>query len=72
MPKLPRGLSGLEVVKALSKLGFQPVRQRGSHVVLEKQEGAERWGCVVPMHKELKLGTLSGVLNKPGLNLKIF
>jgi len=50
MPKLPR-VSGAEALKALQKLGFEKVRQSGSHVVARR--GAK--GCVIPMHAELKV-----------------
>jgi len=61
--KLPR-LSGQEVIKTLSKAGFKPVRQRGSHVLLIKFVGTEKIGTVVPLHKELKTGTLRGILRQ--------
>jgi predicted RNA binding protein YcfA (HicA-like mRNA interferase family) len=59
MPKLPH-VSGAQVVKALQKLGFEKARQSGSHVVM-KRGGS---GCVVPMHTELKIGTLAGLLRQ--------
>jgi predicted RNA binding protein YcfA (HicA-like mRNA interferase family) len=59
MPKLPR-VSGQEAVRALERLGFVRLRQSGSHVILRK--GSR--GCVVPMHSELKVGTLAGVLRQ--------
>ena len=59
MPKLPRA-SGAEVVRALERLGFAKIRQSGSHVVMRR----ESKGCVVPMHSELKIGTLAGVLRQ--------
>lgn len=62
MPKLPV-LSGSDVVKALERLGFAQVRQRGSHVVMRR--GAV--GTVVPLHKELKTGTLAGILRQAQL-----
>ncbi len=63
MPRLPV-VSGAEVVRALQHLGFQVVRQRGSHIVM-RRGGA---GCVVPDHKELRLGTLTGVLKQAGVS----
>jgi len=58
LPKL-RNISGQECVKILcNKFGFKIVRQRGSHVVLRKED----IGTVVPMHQELKRGTLKGIL----------
>ena len=62
MPSLPR-VSGREAIRALERLGFQVTRQRGSHVVLRRGSA----GCVVPAHKELKLGTLKGVLKQAGV-----
>ena len=59
MPKLPR-VSGAEALKALQKLGFEKIRQSGSHVVARR--GAK--GCVIPMHAELKIGTLAGLLRQ--------
>lgn len=67
MPKLPR-ISGSDVVKVLERLNFIQVRQTGSHAVLKKpildEDGAKvgEIVCVVPLHRELKIGTLSGVL----------
>ena len=59
MPKFPR-VSGAEAIRALQRLGFEKVRQNGSHVVM-RREGK---GCVVPMHSELKVGTLTGLLRQ--------
>ncbi len=63
MPKLPV-ISGAEAIKALERLGFSIVRQRGSHIVLRKGS----IGCVVPNHHELKIGTLSGILKQAGVS----
>ncbi len=59
MPKLPR-ISGAEVVRALERLGFERIRQSGSHVIMRR--GVR--GCVVPMHNEVKVGTLAGLLRQ--------
>ena len=59
MPKLPH-VSGAAIVRALERLGFQKLRQSGSHVIMRC--GSK--GCVVPMHSEVKLGTLAGVLRQ--------
>ena len=59
MPKLPH-ISGAEALKAFQRLGFEKVRQRGSHVVIRR--GAK--GCVIPMHSEIKIGTLAGLLRQ--------
>ncbi len=63
MPKLPQ-ISGRECVKALEKLGFVQVRQRGSHVVMRCGDR----GCSVPMHRTIKVGTLRGVLKQANVN----
>jgi predicted RNA binding protein YcfA (HicA-like mRNA interferase family) len=66
MPRLPR-VSGADAIRALTRLGFAQVRQRGSHVVL-KRTGPERTaGCVVPLHPELAPGTLRGILKQAGV-----
>ena len=67
MPKLPR-VSGAETVRALERLGFSRLRQSGSHVILRRQEH----GCVVPMHAELKTGTLAGVLRQADVSAEEF
>ena len=67
MPKLPV-LSGGDVVTALERLGFVRMRQKGSHVIL--QRGGV--GCVVPLHRELKTGTLAGVIRQAGLTQEEF
>lgn len=59
MPKLPR-ISGAEAQRALERLGFIKLRQSGSHVVMRRDVK----GCVVPLHPELKVGTLAGLLRQ--------
>ena len=62
MPKLKK-ISGKECVKILcNKFGFKVVRQKGSHIVLKKETEKGSVGTVVPNHKEIKIGTLKGVL----------
>jgi len=63
MPKLPV-VSAAEAIRAFERLGFTIVRQRGSHIVLRRGSS----GCVVPNHRELKIGTLSGVLKQAGIS----
>ncbi|MFM2432076.1 MAG: hypothetical protein RLZZ511_3289 [Cyanobacteriota bacterium] len=63
MPKLPR-ISGREAIRALERLGFSTVRQTGSHVVMKQVVDGIEVTCVVPMHRELKVGTLSGLLKQ--------
>ena len=67
MPKLPV-VSGKEAREALERLGFRFARQRGSHVVLQKETNSGSVGCVVPMHRELDRGTLRGILRQAGVD----
>ena len=80
MPKLPR-VPAAEVIRALERMGFVKVRQRGSHVILKKQlpvdEESEREsakvGCVVPLHrKTIAVGTLKNILNQAGISVDEF
>ena len=66
--KLPRDLSGTETLNALRRLGFNRIRQSGSHVIVRKGDRT----VVVPKHKTLKPGTLSGILAQAGVTLKDF
>ena len=63
MPRLRR-VSGQEAIRALEKLGFVQMRQRGSHVVLRRETPEGAVGCVVPLHRELAIGTLRGILKQ--------
>lgn len=67
MPKLPR-ISGAEAIRAMQRLGFEKLRQSGSHVVL-RREGK---GCVVPLHADLKVGTLAGLLRQADVSIEAF
>ena len=70
-PRLGR-VSGQAAIRALEKLGFVQVRQRGSHVVLRKQMAGGTAGCVVPLHRELAIGTLRGILRQAGVTPEEF
>ena len=63
MPKLYR-ISGQKAISALERLGFEKMRQKGSHVILKKQTAEGEIGCVVPLHRELAIGTLRGILQR--------
>ena len=71
MPKLPL-VSGAEAVKALRRLGFFVDRQRGSHCVMKKITSDGERGCVIPMHKEIALGTLRSALKMAGVSPEEF
>lgn len=68
MVKLPV-LSGLEVVKALSKIGFEHVRTRGSHAIMNKQTEFGKITVPVPLHHELAKGTLKSILRQTNLSV---
>ena len=59
-----RKVTGQEAIRALQRLGFEKVRQRGSHVILKKETSEGAVGCVIPLHRELKIGTLRGILRQ--------
>ncbi len=71
MPKLP-SVSGERVIRALKRAGFTELRQKGSHVSLEKRVGEQVFKTVVPMHSELSKGTLSDILKQCGLKISEF
>lgn len=60
--KIPRDLSGSDLVKALCRdRGYRVVHQEGSHVVLETLDPSHQ-RVVVPAHRNLQIGTLSAIL----------
>ncbi len=61
-------IGGKEAVKILLKQGFTVSRQRGSHVVLTKNDRT----TVVPMHKELRKGTIRSIAKLAGLDKGLF
>lgn len=63
MPKLPR-ISGEGAIRVLEKFGFLRIRQKGSHVILKKGSPQGNIGCVVPLHRELAVGTLHGIIKQ--------
>jgi len=60
--KLPRDLTGLQLVKILEALGYQVTRQTGSHIRLTTTQNGEHH-ITIPAHNPLKTGTLSAILN---------
>jgi len=60
--KLPRDLSGLQVVKALCRhWGYREVHQAGSHIILETDQPSTQ-RIAIPAHKALRIGTLHAIL----------
>lgn len=65
-------ISGKQAIKILEKHNFVVSRQRGSHVVLVKQTSVGKSIIVVPLHKELKKGTIRSIAKLAGLDSKEF
>ena len=62
-----RVLSGKEVCAILMRHGFIEVRQRGSHVVMQKKFADSTITVPVPNHAELKIGTLQSIIRQSGV-----
>jgi len=65
-PRLPV-VSGRDAVAALERLGYQAVRQKGSHVRMRRANPTVRKPLTVPMHRELRLGLLRSILRDAGI-----
>jgi predicted RNA binding protein YcfA (HicA-like mRNA interferase family) len=68
--KLPRDLSGADLAKALTRLGYRVTRQTGSHLRLTSELPAQHH-VTIPAHDPLKVGTLSGILGDVAAHLKL-
>lgn len=71
MPKL-RVLSGMATCAILAQHGFVAIRQRGSHIVMQKQSSGSTITVPVPNHTELKTGTLLSIIRQSGLPRSLF
>lgn len=60
--KLPRDVSGAQLIQALERLGYHVVRQTGSHVRLECA-APEKHLLTIPLHNPLRIGTLAAILH---------
>ena len=69
MSKLPV-VSGADCIKALTKIGFDVVRQRGSHITLVRQYPSTQ--LTVPNHKNIAKGTLRSLVRDAGLTVDEF
>lgn len=67
--KIPRNLSGKELIKMLEKFGYVISRQKGSHVRLTETKSGLH--LTIPLHNPLKLGTLSAILNDSSEQLNV-
>ena len=60
--RLPRDLTGAQLIRALGKLGYKPTRQTGSHVRLTCASPAQHH-ITIPLHDPLRIGTLAAILS---------
>ena len=65
MAKLP-SISGKKLIRALGKLGFVVVRQKGSHVFLQRESNL----LTVPLHDPIKKSTLNAILKQADVSLE--
>ena len=63
--KIPRDVSGADLVKALKVLGYLPTRQSGSHIRLTTAERGTHH-ITIPNHDPIRLGTLASILDDVG------
>jgi predicted RNA binding protein YcfA (HicA-like mRNA interferase family) len=61
--RLPRDLSGAQLIKGLRNLGYVPTRQTGSHARLTTQHNGQHH-ITVPLHDPLRAGTLAAILTE--------
>jgi predicted RNA binding protein YcfA (HicA-like mRNA interferase family) len=67
-----RVLSGSAACRILEGNGFRPIRQRGSHAIMQKTVGNSTITVPVPLHDELKIGTLLAIIRQSGLPRSLF
>lgn len=58
--KFPRDMDATQLIKALERIGYRPVRQTGSHIRLQCEDPAH--SITIPDHRPLRVGTLSAIL----------
>ena len=67
-----RILSGRDVCRVLAGAGFVEVRQRGSHVVMQRRTATGTTTVPVPDHREVRIGTLQSIIRQSGLPRALF
>ena len=67
--KLPK-ISGKQCVKTLERAGFTMIRQKGSHIIMRKENPF--YQLVIPDHKELDTGTLRAIIRQSGMSIEEF
>ena len=71
MPKL--GIfSGEEIARILESQGFERVRQKGSHLILQRKAAGTTTTVPVPLHSEVRMGTLQSIIRQSGVPRDLF
>ena len=65
-------LSGQEVCKVLVENGFDQIRQRGSHIIMQKKTGDATITIPGPNHNEIKIGTPQSIIRQSKLSRELF
>jgi len=71
MPKIPRDISGRELVKLLGRYKYNLTRESGSHIRLVSTYQNTQHKITIPDHQQIKIGTLNNILNDIAEYLKI-
>ena len=69
--KLPRDLGGHELASLLRGIGYEITRQTGSHLRLVRRAAGKEHHVTIPAHRQLKVGTLNGVLGDVAKHLNV-
>jgi predicted RNA binding protein YcfA (HicA-like mRNA interferase family) len=67
-----RILSGRDVCRILEQHGFQLIRQRGSHIVMQRRTDGGTVTVPVPDHAEIRIGTLQAIIRQSGITRSAF
>ena len=67
-----RILSGRDACAILAAHGFAEIRQRGSHAIMQRTDGGTTTTVPVPLHRELKTGTLAAIIRQSGVPRALF
>ncbi|MEO6196364.1 MAG: type II toxin-antitoxin system HicA family toxin [Thermoanaerobaculia bacterium] len=67
-----RVISGREACRVLARHGFAEIRQRGSHIAMQKRTQTSTITVSIPDHSELRLGTLQSIIRQSGLPRSVF
>jgi len=65
-------MSGANVCRILAHHGFEEVRRKGSHIIMQRRTGTDTITVPVPNHDELRIGTLRSIVRQCGLPRELF